>query len=53
MPGQPMPVSTRMTPACVVMGVAGCGKSVVGSALAQALGWTFVEGDSLQPAANV
>src|SRR5258707_13150320 len=39
--------------ACVVMGVAGCGKSAVGSALAQTLGWTFVEGDNLQPAANV
>jgi gluconokinase len=35
------------------MGVAGCGKSAVGSALAATLGWTFVEGDSLQPAANV
>ena len=43
----------RVVRACVVMGVAGCGKSVVGSALAQMLGWTFVEGDSLQPAANV
>jgi gluconokinase len=39
--------------ACVVMGVAGCGKSAVGSALAKTLGWTFVEGDSLQPPANV
>lgn len=39
--------------ACVVMGVAGCGKSVIGSGLAEMLGWTFVEGDRLHPAANV
>jgi gluconokinase len=35
------------------MGVAGSGKSVVGSELAATLGWAFVEGDGLQPAANV
>ena len=29
----------------VVMGVAGCGKSSLGAALANALGWTLVEGD--------
>ena len=33
----------------VVMGVAGCGKTVVGSALATALGWRFVEGDRFHP----
>lgn len=35
------------------MGVAGCGKSVVGESLAQALDATFIEGDQLHPAANV
>jgi len=29
----------------VVMGVAGCGKTTVGSGLARALGWPFAEGD--------
>lgn len=37
----------------VVMGVSGCGKSTIGGALAQALGWPFVEGDALHPADNV
>jgi gluconokinase len=37
----------------VVMGVSGCGKTTVGHALAQALGWRFIEGDALHPAANV
>lgn len=40
-------------PPVVVMGVAGCGKSVVGSALATALGAGFVEGDRLHPDENV
>lgn len=31
--------------ALVVMGVAGCGKSSVGAALASALGWRLIEGD--------
>lgn len=35
------------------MGVAGCGKSVVGSALAARLGWRFIEGDILHPPENV
>jgi carbohydrate kinase (thermoresistant glucokinase family) len=37
----------------VVMGVSGCGKSTIAGALAQALGWPFVEGDALHPADNV
>lgn len=37
----------------VVMGVAGCGKSSLGSAVAQALDWPLVEGDDFHPAANV
>jgi gluconokinase len=37
----------------VIMGVSGCGKSVVGEALAAHLGATFVEGDSLHPTINI
>ena len=37
----------------VVMGVSGSGKSVVGQALATALGWPFIEGDDYHPPANV
>ncbi|RWH42180.1 MAG: gluconokinase, partial [Mesorhizobium sp.] len=43
----------RPAPAVVVMGVAGCGKSAVGEALAAALGAIFVEGDRLHPPENV
>ncbi|WP_147180224.1 gluconokinase [Ciceribacter naphthalenivorans] len=35
------------------MGVSGCGKSSVGAGLAEKLGLTFIEGDSLHPATNV
>ncbi|WFP66060.1 MULTISPECIES: gluconokinase [unclassified Mesorhizobium] len=35
------------------MGVAGCGKTVVGEALAEALGAVFIEGDRLHPPENV
>jgi gluconokinase len=37
----------------VVMGVSGSGKTTVGEALADAIGVTFVDGDSLHPQANV
>ena len=37
----------------VVMGVAGCGKTTVGEALARILRWRFQEGDALHPPANV
>ncbi|WP_322415003.1 gluconokinase [Mesorhizobium huakuii] len=40
-------------PAVVVMGVAGCGKSAVGIALAVALDAVFIEGDRLHPPENV
>lgn len=39
-------------PPIVVMGVSGCGKSTVGSLLAQRLGLVFIDGDDLHPAAN-
>jgi gluconokinase len=35
------------------MGVAGCGKTAIGSALAATLGWRFIEGDTLHPPTNV
>ena len=37
----------------VVMGVSGSGKSLIGAALANALGVDFVEGDQYHPAENV
>jgi gluconokinase len=36
----------------VVMGVSGSGKSTLGKALADRLGWPFLEGDDLHPASN-
>jgi carbohydrate kinase (thermoresistant glucokinase family) len=41
------------TGSIVVMGVTGSGKSTLGQALAQALNWPFIEGDTLHPAANI
>jgi gluconokinase len=37
----------------VVMGVSGCGKSTVGTRLAQRLGATFLDADDFHPPANV
>jgi gluconokinase len=48
-----MPVELPSPVVLVVMGVSGSGKSTVGSLLAERLGWTFEEGDSLHPLANV
>lgn len=39
--------------AWVVMGVSGCGKSEVGTRLAQALGAPFIEGDRFHPPQNL
>ena len=39
--------------AVVVMGVTGCGKSAVGTALAKALNVPYIEGDKLHPPENV
>lgn len=43
----------RLPRQVLVMGVSGCGKSSVGSALAERLGWRFVDADDYHPAANV
>jgi gluconokinase len=40
-------------PVLVVMGVSGVGKSTIARAVAVRLGWAFLEGDDLHPAANV
>ncbi len=37
----------------IVMGVAGCGKSTIGHALADQLGGTYLEGDSFHPESNI
>lgn len=37
----------------VVMGVSGCGKTTVATAISKKFGWEFAEGDKLHPAANV
>ena len=42
-----------MTRAIVVMGVAGCGKSTVASALAARIGWRFMEGDDFHSRSNI
>ncbi len=40
-------------PAIVVMGVSGCGKTTLAAGLAEALGWTLLEGDAFHPQANI
>jgi gluconokinase len=40
-------------PRVVVMGVAGCGKSLVGARLAAALGLDLIEGDDFHPSGNI
>lgn len=42
-----------MTKVVVLMGVSGCGKTTVGQRFADAVGWTFEEGDRWHPPANV
>jgi carbohydrate kinase (thermoresistant glucokinase family) len=48
------PGETAPTPQIlVIMGVSGTGKTTVAKMLAARLGWKFLEGDELHPAANV
>lgn len=47
-----MAAETRARLICV-MGVAGCGKSTIGAALAAALNAPFVEADAYHPAVNI
>jgi carbohydrate kinase (thermoresistant glucokinase family) len=47
MPASPAPL------VIVLMGVAGCGKSTVGTELAAALGWPFRDADGFHPQANI
>ncbi len=46
---------SQAKPGCalVVMGVSGSGKTTVAERLAKRLGWPYLEGDRLHPAANV
>jgi gluconokinase len=37
----------------IIGGVSGCGKSTVGRALAERLGWSFIEGDAFHSDANI
>jgi gluconokinase len=45
--------SDRPTPAIVLMGVCGSGKTVVGERLAERLGYRFRDGDEFHPRSNV
>ena len=47
------PVELPSPVVLVVMGVSGAGKSTIATILAERLGWTFEEGDSLHPTVNV
>lgn len=42
----------QATDPVVIMGVAGCGKSTLGQALAQCTGWPLIEGDDFHSAEN-
>ncbi len=53
MTGKPVSAEDGHRHHIVVMGVAGCGKSTVGAALAERLGAGFLDGDSLHPQANI
>ena len=46
-------MSSGHMPVLVVMGVSGSGKSSMARALAQALGWAFVDADELHPPENI
>lgn len=40
-------------PCCVIMGVAGCGKSTVGRGVGEIVGALYRDGDDLHPSANI
>jgi carbohydrate kinase (thermoresistant glucokinase family) len=46
-------VAANVPGAVVVMGVSGSGKTTVGDALAERLGWRYEDGDKFHPATNV
>ncbi|MCW2538128.1 MAG: gluconokinase [Modestobacter sp.] len=46
-------LSIPATTSIVVMGVSGAGKTSVAVEIARQLGWEYIEGDDLHPAANV
>jgi gluconokinase len=49
-----LPAARQVQPrVIVVMGIAGAGKTTVGRALADSLGWSFHDADDFHPAANV
>lgn len=48
-----MTTTQNDTPVIVLMGVSGVGKTTVGSRLADALDWDFVDGDDFHPPGNV
>jgi gluconokinase/6-phosphogluconolactonase len=46
-------LTSELPSALVIMGVSGSGKSTIGEALSQRLGWHYEDGDSFHPPANV
>lgn len=44
---------STMSNAIIIMGVSGCGKTTVGQALAERLGYVFYDGDDFHPPENV
>lgn len=48
-----MPLNGPLSGRYVLMGVAGCGKSSVGAALAPEIGARYIDGDDLHPPANI
>lgn len=48
-----MPCKELKTRILVVMGVSGSGKTTIGKALAEALGWSFIEGDQFHSKESV
>jgi carbohydrate kinase (thermoresistant glucokinase family) len=46
-------LTSELPYALVVMGVTGSGKSTIGAALGQRLGWRYEDGDSFHPKSNV